>query len=713
MKNCFINAKLINYRKINVFIMSMLPFKDLKFYLKKEDFSILNLKIVKHSSTNNFSLFELEMEEDFEFGKHYELFFENYANVAIDVSDIPLLKDFDERFYYSGDDLGAIYKENETKFSLWAPISEAVFLKIENENDDFDIIPMHRDNKGVYRLTLNKNCLNKKYHYIVNNYSCSSEVNDPYGKGTSLNSLHSAVVDSDSVSNFKNIKPETLLKTLNDHIIYELNIRDFTESKFTNIANKGKYLGLVEENRKTKNGFVAGLDYLKYINVTTIQLQPILDFRGVDDINFSSSYNWGYDPISMFALEGSYSIHPEIPQSRLVEFRQMVDSLHKNNLYVTIDVVFNHVYDYLNLCFEKIVPNYFFRKKNNGEVSSASGCGNDFASEKKMARKSIVDSLIYLISTFDIDGIRFDLMGLIDIETIKEAYKKCKEIKENIVFYGEGWDMGYELPKEDKCAIINADKLLDFSFFNDSFRNILKGSTNDYDLNIKGFVGGDLSYTDGAIYALLGSCSNYCFKNRFFFPHQSLNYIECHDNHTLFDKLLISNPEESIDTILSRIKFSNSLINLAFGVPFFHMGQEIGLSKYGLGNTYNVVKVNDMDYSLMEKRFDMVQYFRLTNILRKNTTFLKCDDINLIFNSLNVHKFDNGLIAFSLKENASFYDFKKLYIIINPTLNMLTYEFDNYLNALFYNGGYIEESTPSFVKNAIFSPLSLSILYKK
>ena len=713
MKNCFINAKLINYKKINVFIMSMLPFKDLKFYLKKDDFSILNLKIIKHSSTNNISLFELEMEEEFEFGKHYELFFENYANVSIDVSDIPLLKDFDERFSYSGEDLGAIYKENETKFSLWAPISESVFLKIENENDCFDIIPMRRDDNGVYRLKLNKNCLNKKYHYIVNNYSCSSEVNDPYGKGTSLNSLYSAVVDTNLIANYKCIKPKMILNTLNDHIIYELNIRDFTESKFTNIVNKGKYLGLVEENKKTKNGFVAGLDYLKYINVTTIQLQPILDFRGVDDINFSSSYNWGYDPISMFALEGSYSIHPEIPQSRLIEFRQMVDSFHENNLYVTVDVVYNHVYDYLNLCFEKIVPNYFFRKKNNGEVSSASGCGNDFASEKKMARKAIVDSLTYLISTFDIDGIRFDLMGLIDIDTIKEAYNKCREIKESIIFYGEGWDMGYELPKDEKCAIINADKLLDFAFFNDSFRNILKGSTNDHDLNIKGFAGGDLSYTDGAIYALLGSCSNYCFKNRFFFPHQSLNYVECHDNHTLFDKLLISNPEESIDTILSRIKFSNSLINLAFGVPFFHMGQEIGLSKYGLGNTYNVVKVNDMDYSLVEKRFDMVQYFRLINILRKNIAFLKCDDINLIINSLNIHKSDNGLIVFSLKEDITFYDYKKLYIIINPTLNMLTYEFDNYLNALFYNGGYIEGNTPSFVKNAIFSPLSLSILYKK
>lgn len=714
MKNCYISAKLVSFNQIRVFELSFLPFKEnIVFFLKKDDEKAKILKLIKHISNNSLSIYELELDEDFIFGSHYELYTDNFAHISLDVSDIPLLENFDEKFYYDGDDLGAIYSKNKTDFALWAPISEKVFLKLENTDGDFDLFAMARHDNGVYKLSIYDNLLNRKYRFLIYNYDGSVEINDPYGKGTSLNSIYSCVVDIESIKNIKTIKPTYTLNNLNEHIIYELNIRDFSENKFTDIVNKGKYLGLIEENRKTNNGYPAGLDYLKFINVTTIQLQPILDFRGVDDIDVLKSYNWGYDPISMFAIEGSYSIHPEIPQSRLKEFKEMVNGLHKNNLYVTVDVVYNHVYDYLSLCYEKIVPNYFFRRKENGELSSSSGCGNDFASERRMARKAIIDSLFYLTDTFDVDGFRFDLMGLIDIKSIKDAYTKCKKIKSNIIFYGEGWDMGYELKKDEKAAIINCDQMVDFAFFDDSFRNILKGSTSDYDLDVKGFLGGDLNYTDGAIYALLGASCDYCFKRRFIFPHQSLNYVECHDNHTLFDKLMISNHEDSLDTILERIKFTNTLINVSLGVPFFHMGQEIGLSKCGLGNTYNIPFINSMDYDLVEKRFKMVNYFKTINTLRRETPFLKFDDANAFLHIFEIIKKDNGLICFNKKENVHFYDFKKLIIIINPTNSLQVYDLNDYFKAYFYNGGFIKNDNDNYVKTAILSPLSVSIFYLK
>lgn len=712
MKNSFVSAKLTSLTRISLMVMTMSlePFKR-NVYLAKDNNNPELLKLIKKSSANNITIYDFEMSEPFQFGHRYDLFFDNHSLIPLDVSEITLISEFDALFNYYGNDLGANYHKEYTEFVLWSPLSYEVYLKLENDSDSFDVIKMEREDKGIYRIKVNGDLLNKKYHYIIVHYNGTKETNDPYAKGTSLNSLYSAVVDIESIKNRKKIKPNTYLSKLNEHIIYELNIRDFTSSKYTDIKEKGKYLGLIEKNRKTKDGFPAGLDYLKYISINTIQLQPIFDFNGVDDIDVDKSYNWGYDPISMFALEGSYSSNPEVPQSRLIEFKEMVDKLHEEDFYVTVDVVFNHVYDYLTSTFEKIVPSYFFRKKSNGEVSSASGCGNDFASEKFMARKAIVDSIKYLFEVFDIDGIRFDLMGLIDIKTINKSFIEAKKIKENAIFYGEGWDMGFELKKEEKAASINADKMEEIAFFNDSYREIIKGPTFGHELNKKGFIGGDLSYRDGAIFAMLGSSYDYCFPKRFIKPHQSINYVECHDNNTLFDKLTSSNSEDNIETILKRIKFANGVIAISLGVPFYHMGQEIGLSKFGLDNTYNICKVNNMDYKLLSSRFDMVNYFRSLNILRKEFKLLQFDDPNELCDLFKFENNEDGTLIISLKNGKQFDNYKKMVIVLNPTNNTLSRFLREYYKLYFYDGGFVENQD-IYVQNVILPPLSITILYK-
>lgn len=713
MKNNFVSAKLISLTRISLMVMTMsLEPSKRNIYLSKDNNLPEVLKVIKKTSTNNITIYELELSEPFQFGHRYDLFFENQSLIPLDVSEITSISEFGALFNYKGDDLGATYHKEYTEFVLWSPISYEVYLKIESDDNIFTTHKMNREDKGIYRLKLFGDYLNKKYKYIIVHYNGTKEANDPYGKGVSLNSKYSAVVDINSIKNKNKIKPNTYLKNLNEHIIYELNIRDFTSSKYTDIKDKGKYLGLVEKNRKTKDGFPAGLDYLKYIAINTIQLQPVFDFRGVDDIEVEKSYNWGYDPISMFALEGSYSSHPDLPQSRIEEFKEMVDRLHKEDIYVTIDVVYNHVYDYLTSSFEQIVPSYFFRKKANGEISSASGCGNDFASEKFMARKAIIDSIIYLIDVFDIDGIRFDLMGLIDIKTIQEAYIESKKIKENVIFYGEGWDMGFELKREEKAATINADKIKDIAFFNDAFREIIKGPTFGYDLNKKGFIGGDISYRDGAIYALLGSSYNYCFNKRFDNPHQSINYVECHDNNTLFDKLSISNNGEDEATLLKRVCFANGIVSISLGVPFYHMGQEIGLSKFGLDNTYNICKVNNMDYKLLISRFNMVNYFRSLNLLRKEFKILQSDNVDEVYNLFKYENNEDGSMIISLKNDKTYLDYKKIKIILNPTNISLSKYLKDYYTLYFYDGGFVENQG-IFVQNVILPPLSITILYKK
>ena len=343
-------------------------------------------------------------------------------------------------------------------------------------------------------------------------------------------------------------------------------------------------------------------------------------------------------------------------------------------------------------------------------MAIASGCGDDFASEKKMARKAIIDSLKYFTDVFDIDGFRFDLMGLLDIETINQGFEECKKIKEDVIFYGEGWNMGIELPFEKKACSDNADKMPGIGFFNDSYREILKGGNFKDNLSSKGYICGKIDNQIEVNYALRGCSIDIPYKARFKNPDQSLNYVECHDNNTLFDKLLMSNPHEDVSTLLKRVEFANSLISLSFGMPFYHMGQEIGLSKNGLDNTYNVLKVNNMDYKLLDERFEMVSNLRnFIDIRKRLKSYIKFDkheEINQIFET---QYWNNDMMVFyTEKDNIA--PLKKLLVLINPTLEKKTYELDDYFSLLLSLDNKGDQIN---MKNGIIPPLSVQILYKK
>ena len=431
----YVRAKLVSWRKINVLLFTDIPRPEsVKIVLYKNDKLYRKESISRLNSFNRVYFFDISIDEDYELGAKYRLLIDTLPFATIDISDVTDFIDFDEKYAYDGDDLGSIYQKDETSFAVWAPLAEAVFLRLKSPKNEEKVLAMERTDRGVYRQKISGNLLNYKYHYIANNNGVISEVNDPYAKGTSLNSEYSVVIDYDAILKVPNIKPKTVINNYVDALIYETHIRDINEGNNNNVKNKGKYLGFIEEGRTSKGGHPAGLDYIKYLGVTHVQVLPVLDFNSLDDKDTSKWYNWGYDPISFFALEGSYSLKPEDAYERLLEFKEMVNGLHKNDLRIVVDVVYNHVFEYENSVFEKLVPHYFFRKRKNGLLSNASGCGNDVASERKMARKMIVDSVKYLFSHFDIDGLRFDLMGLLDIETVKLAYKAAKEIKEDIIF---------------------------------------------------------------------------------------------------------------------------------------------------------------------------------------------------------------------------------------------------------------------------------------
>ena len=708
--NTYIKARLVSWRRINIFVFTDIPRPNsIKVTLYKNDKVIKVDTISKVNSTNIVYFFDIALNEDYELGASYRLLIGSLPMILVDTSVAVDFNDFDDRFAYDGDDLGAIYNKKETSFAVWAPLAEFVNLKLVSPKGEVKTLAMERSDNGVYRLKMSGDLLNYKYHYIVNNNGIITEINDPYAKGTSLNSEYSVVIDYDALLKLPKVKPQSHYENYVDTLIYETHIRDINEGNNNDVKNKGKYLGFVEEGRKTVGGHPAGLDYIKYLGVTHVQIQPILDFNSLDDLDTKKWYNWGYDPISFFALEGSYSLKPEDASTRLFEFREMVDRLHKNDLRLVVDVVYNHVYEYENSIFEKLVPHYYFRKRRNGLLSNASGCGNDFASERKMARKMIVDSVKYLFSHFDIDGLRFDLMGLMDIETVKETYEAAKAIKEDIIFYGEGWNMGEELPKEKRANKDNHAQLLDFAFFNDSYRDIVKGPSSSFNLHEKGYICGNTSYQFGLDYAFHAGVLKLSYEPMFTTANQSLNYLECHDNNTLYDKLLVSNANEEEKMLLDRVMLANTILLLSFGVPFLHMGQEIGLSKDGLDNTYKTLNANNMDYRLVDERFDMVNRFRLMNILRRKLGYSKLFKREDMENYFDISHWDNGIYVLVARNKNVICQEKEFVIMLNPTDKAVSFELDDYYTVL--EG--IDEEKSINIRNGFLPGCKSLVLFKK
>ena len=702
----FIKANLSSKNRIDVFVFTSMGKPDnLFFKLFKDDVVELKFKIIKQVSNTDSYIYFLEMNEEYEYGHSYSLLMTDFPIINVDVSGAVNFPEFEDKFYYDGDDLGSVYTKKQTMFAVWAPLASKVVLKIENINNSFDYFDMKRTDKGVYRATVNKDCLNKKSHYIVTNSGVERESNDPYGKGVSCNSEYSCVVDYEALLKENRYKPSTKITNYVDAIIYETNVRDFTEDKNTNIKEKGKYLGFVEEGRKTNGGNPAGIDYLKFLGITHVQLNPIFDFDNVKDDDVSKSYNWGYDPLSYFALEGSYSSNPENPSSRLKEFSTLVEKLHKNDIRVVIDVVYNHVFEYATSYYEKIVPNYYFRRRKSGQISRASGCGNDLASEKPMVRKLIVDSAKYIIKYYNVDGLRFDLMGLLDIDTINKLVDECRAIKDDLIFYGEGWNMGLELPMEKKACSENHYLLHNVAFFNDFYRDIIKGPTSKDRIGQKGYINGDINYVFGLDYILHGCIKDLSYRPKFSNANQSINYAECHDNNTLFDKLVESNHDEATETLLRRISLCNSIILLSIGVPFFHMGQEIGLSKEGLDNTYNIPKINNMNWALLDERFSMAIEFKDKIALRKILNFTKLYELKDVDKVFNIEHWDNGVYCLSVNRETFSHPFKEVAILINPTNKDFTFEFDNDYTLI----QSINNKHKTVVKNGIISNISIDI----
>ena len=583
---------------------------------------------------------------------------------TVDISKIVDFDRFDFHYSYFENDLGATYSKDYTKFVLWAPLASAVYLRIADKE-----ILMKRTEHGIYRVIVDGDLDGALYDYklIINDKEVIAT--DPYAKSTNTNSEKSAVINLAKLDfdMFDECLPK--MDSYVEAIIYETSVRDITNSESCSIKNKGKFLGLTEKGVISKGGNMAGIDYIASLGVSHIQLLPVLDFASVDDTR-SDQYNWGYDPLNFFALEGSYSTSPEDPYSRMREFKKLVSCAHKMGLRINLDVVYNHVYQLDRFALNKITPNYFFRLEN-GKLANHSGCGNDFASERPMARKIIIDSLKFLLNTYDIDGYRFDLMGLLDLETIQIAEKELHAIKKDLMIYGEGWNM-YAVSKYTKefANMDNFHKLPRVAFFNDRYRNILKGIGDKSELHETGFLLGNPNFMEGFKFIYKCGTESGIYPILFDNYAQSLNYIECHDNSTLSD--VITDTLSNDDDLDKYLKLFNKVLILSPGICFIHMGQEFGQSKFGQSNTYNLGDYyNAFDYDVMDQKIELVNSVRNYIKIRKTIPLFKIEDPALLNPCI---EFDNTdtLIDICLKSNANYH------IVINIGDKAATFSEDKY-----------------------------------
>lgn len=711
MKEASFNAKLISHDTLRIVLFALDRREEAPHMtLVRDAHTIEKLDIIRYQYQFGTNIYEVKAKSKFVLGHDYEVVILDYGRVFVDVTNATTFDLFDETYAYLGDDLGANYHKTETEFVLWAPLASRVLLKYIVEGQT-QYAPMIREEKGIYRLKIQGNLDGAMYTYLVTNNGYTQEVIDPYGKASTQNAKQSVVINP---KRLKHDLAEEILPPFHndaDAIIYETSVRDMTSDVYTSIKHKGQYLGLTEKGAKTKKGQLVGLDYIKHLGVTHVQLMPIYDFATIDETNPKESYNWGYDPVQYFVPEGSYASELSDPYSRIVDVKAMVRAFHQSGIRVNMDVVFNHVYQYEYSNFEKVVPNYYFRRTRDGRISNGSGCSNDIATERPMVRKLIVDACVYWLQEYGIDGYRFDLMGLMDVTTMKAIEKEVKAIKPNFMLYGEGWNMMTVLPHEQKAMMDNAHLLPTYGFFNDSFREIVKGGSFEDKLREPGYVLGAGHYRLGFKFAYVGSCVNLIFPAKFTNAKQSINYVECHDNGTLFDKIAISNAHEDEATRLKRVMLANAAVMLAFGVPFFHRGQEIGLSKFGDSNSYKSGdKINKFDYSILDERGDMAHYFSALTQLRKDCPFLRITDQKAIEKMVEFEDLDHDGILIDYVDAAHLAPYKKFKVIINPSTETLFYALEDYQKIIFNSAGYAQAKMDTFVKNLMVAPVSLLIV---
>ena len=564
-------------------------------------------------------VYTLELEQPLDLYSSYTLTYDG-QDYGVKLPNIYSTEEFEADYTYEGDDLGATWTAEKTTFRVWAPTADAVRVNLyesgtEGTEDLIEQLTMTPDVNGTWVAEKEGDLNGTYYTYEVDVIGETREACDPYARATGVNGKRAMVIDLDSTDpeGWENDVDPHYDNEITDAVIYELHIRDLSVDESSGIQNKGKYLGVIETGTTNAAGVPTGLDHIKSLGVTHLHLLPSYDYGSVDESKLDiPQFNWGYDPVNYNVPEGSYSTDPYNGAVRVAEFKQMVQGLHENGISVVMDVVYNHVYSADSFCFNQIVPRYFSRVNENGSYSSGSGCGNDTASERSMVSKYIVDSVKYWADEYHIDGFRFDLVGLIDTETMNTVIEEVHKTHPNVIFYGEGWTMSTTMTKEgyELTTQTNSTLVPEFAFFSDTLRDALKG--NVFNNTEKGYVSGVAAYSSTINQCFVGA-PNWCKS-----PTQTINYSSCHDNNTLYDRITISTPNASVEDRIRMNNLAAAITMTSQGIPFIHAGEEMLRSKplpdggydhnsYNNTDAVNSLKWDDLNQAEYQSVFSYYQ----------------------------------------------------------------------------------------------------------
>ena len=596
---------------------------------------------------------------------------------------------YDARFKsfptYSGEDLELTVNESGTHWRLWSPEAQAAQVNIYDEGNGGQLsktlqMEYHKEN-GTWTVSIPEQLYGKYYTFkIKHNNQWLDETPGVWAKAVGINGKRAAIIDFNQTNpeGWENDKgPE--VENFSDVIIYEMHHRDMSMHPSSGITNKGKFLALTERGTTTPSGEKTGIDHLKELGITHIHVLPSYDYNSIDETNLQmEAYNWGYDPQNYNVPEGSYSTAPENPETRVKEMKQMVKALHDAGIGVIMDVVYNHTAENDGSNFSLTAPGYYYRHRDDGSYSDASGCGNETASDLQQMQDFIVNSVKYWAEEYHIDGFRFDLMAIHDIETMNRVAAELKKINPSIFVYGEGWTAGDSpLFPERRALKENVSKMENIAVFSDDLRDAVKGHFTD--ATDRGFATGKPGLEETVKIGIVAATDHpqvdYSKGNNSKFPYAAspemiVNYISCHDDLSLTDKLKLSMSDESEENQLAAAKLAQTIVFTSQGTPFMFAGEEVFRNKKGVHNSYNQPdSINAIDWNNKTIYRDQFEYYKgLTALRRDHPAFrmTSAEDIanNLIFDEIDSSLTPN-LISYSLKNHANGDSWEEIKVVFN------------------------------------------------
>ncbi|MCM1520723.1 MAG: type I pullulanase [Lachnoclostridium sp.] len=582
---------------------------------------------------------------------------------------------------YDGDDLEMTVNANSTDFRLWSPKAEAVKLYLyptDRNSAPVKEIDMTPSTGGTWVAKVDGRQYGMFYTFRIKyDGKWLDETPGVWAKAVGTNGERAAIID------FSTTNPEGWdkdkgphVENITDAVIYEMHHRDMSMDPSSGVVNKGKFLALTEDGTHNNYNESTGIDHLKELGVTHVHILPSYDYNSVDETNLATKqYNWGYDPLNYNAPEGSYSTNPADPATRVKEMKEMIKHLHDNGIGVIMDVVYNHTADNDGSNFSLTAPGYYYRHRPDGSYSDASGCGNETASERKQMGDYIVNSVKYWADEYHIDGFRFDLMAIHDTETMNRVAAELKKINPDIFVYGEGWTAGDSpLPVEQRALKENVSKMPQIAVFSDDIRDAIKGHYTD--AADRGFATGKPGLEETVKIGIVGATAHpqvdYSKGNNSKFPYASaptqiINYVSCHDDLMLTDKLRKSMPDATDAERQRAARLAQTIVLTSQGTPFIFAGEEIFRDKKGVHNSYKSPdSINAINWDLKHQNADQFNYYRELIKLRKEHPAFRMTTAEQVAKHLKFDKTDTpNLISYSLIDNANGDSWKEIKLIFN------------------------------------------------